>query len=320
MTKYTTFQEAYNAAIALYQNGEFGPALDLLTEIGPQFPADRLEADYLRSCLAVRVDNVPLTYEILDAFYADGIWLAEGIFRASPSFAPLQGLPEFEQRVAAHAELRAQSDPGDPRKLYTLTPDGDGAAPVILHLHGNGSHPDIELPQWQSAADQGWLVAALASEEVFWAGGRAVWSDHESGEKQLAYHFANLKNDYAIDPSRIILTGFSMGADIALAQTLKGDIVPAQGFLIVAPGGPMIDEPESFQPLIEAAKNRNVRGVIMVSRKDGTIDPDKAAHLAQMLNDGGVPCQFIEYPDEGHFYPADFAKRMGEALAFILES
>lgn len=320
MPTYTTFQEAYNAAITLYQNGEFGPALDLLTEIVSQFPDDRIEADYLRSCLAVRVDNVSLTYQILDAFYADGIWLSDGIFRNSPSYAPLQGIPAFEQRVYAHAELRTQTDPGGPRKLYTLPPRGDGTAPVILHLHGNGSHPDIELPQWQSAADQGWLVAALASEEIFWAGGRAVWSDHESGEKQLAYHFANLKKDYAIDPTRIILTGFSMGADIALAQTLKGEIVPARGFLVVAPGGPMIDEPESFRPLIEQAKGCTLRGVIMVSRKDGTIDPDKAAQLAQLLNEGGIPCQFIEYPDEGHFYPSDFGANLPEQLAWITEA
>jgi poly(3-hydroxybutyrate) depolymerase len=321
---YPTYQEVNAAAIGHYQKGEFAQALEILNEAVGQFPANRTEADYLRSCLAVRVNDIPLTYQILDKLYADGIWFAESIFRDSPSYAPLQGNPEFEQRIKSHAELHTQARASGPAQLFTLAPVGDRSTPdsptpIIFHLHGNNSHPTLELPNWQPAADAGWLVASPAAEDVLWAGGHAAWPDHESAERQVAAHFTHLKKDYTIDESQIILTGFSMGGDVAIAQTLKGSIIPARGFLVVGPGGPMIDEPESYRPLIEGAKNRNLRGVIMVSRADGAIEPDKTAQLAQMLNDGGVPCRFVFYPDEGHVYPADFDKRLADALAFVLK-
>lgn len=316
---YSTYQDLNDAAMAHYQMGDFAQALALLDAEAGQFPASRREADYLRSCLAVRVGDVARTYQILDAYYAEGIWMDEALFRNSPSYAPLQGQEEFEKRVRAHVELRARTEPVGQARLHLLHPPASqDASPLLFHLHGNGSHPSTELPNWQPAADQGWLVAAPTAEDVFWAGGNAFWPDHESAEKQVASHFTALQTDHAIDLSRIILSGFSMGADVAIAQALKGDLIPARGFLAIAPGGPMIEDPDSFRPLIEQAKGRNLRGVIMVSRNDGTIDPDKAAQLAQMLNDNGIPCHFIEYPEEGHVYPADFGTRLAEEMAFIL--
>lgn len=317
---YSTYQELNDAAMAHYHNGDFAQALALLDAEGGQFHLFRREVDYLRSCLSVRVGNAARTYQILDAFYAEGIWMDENLFRISPSYAPLQGTDEFEQRVQAHVELRARTEPVGPNRLHILSPAGANAAPpVIFHLHGNSSQPAVELPHWQPAADKGWIVAAPLSENTFFQGAtNAFWPDHETAEKQLAAHFTSLKSGHLFDATRIILTGFSMGGDVAIAQTLKGDIVKARGFLVIAPGGPMMDAPDSFRPLIEQAQGRTLRGVIMVSRTDGVIEPDKAAQLAQMLNDGGIPCQFVEYPDEGHVYPADFAERLGKALAFLL--
>ena len=319
---YKTYQEADTAAMAHYQNGEFAQALDILNQAVAQFPAHRTDADYLRSCLAVRVDNISLAYQIFDSLHEDGIWFAETIFRGSPSYAPLQGKPEFEQRVKSHAELRARAGESDPAQPHLLIPTQEGTPyPVIFHLHGNGSHPSLELPHWQPLMDAGWFIAAPVSDELFWANGNAVWPDHETAEKQLARDFDALKKKkYAMDETPIILTGFSMGGEVAMAQTLKGDIIRASGFIAVAPGGPMMDEPESFRPLIEQAQGRELRGIIMVSREDGVIEPDKAAQLAQMLNDNSIPCKFIEYPDAGHVYPSNFGTRLFELLAWITEA
>jgi dienelactone hydrolase len=316
---YKTYEKAYTVAMSHYRRGEFAEAFEIFNSVGSHFPDQRTEIDYLRSCLAVRVNDYDLAYKILDAFYADGIWFSERILRESPSYQLLQGKPEFEQRVMSHAELRTRSGSSAPAQLHFLIPARESELfPVIFHLHGNGSYPTIELPSWQPAVNAGWLVAAPSAKDALWAGGNASWPDHESAERQISVHFATLKKEHRIDETRIILTGFSMGGDVALAQTLKGDVIKARGFLVVGPGGPMIDDPENFRPLIEAAQGHKQRGVIMVSRADGTIDPDKAAQLAQLLNDSGIPCQFIEYPDEGHVYPADFASSMLDAVTFIL--
>jgi poly(3-hydroxybutyrate) depolymerase len=216
-------------------------------------------------------------------------------------------------------ELRARTEPDGPARLHLLPPSASTtASPLIFHLHGNGSHPDLELPNWQYAANKGWLVAAPAAQDMFWAGGNAVWPSHASAETQIAEHFSALQKDYSIDPTHILLTGFSMGGDIAIAQTLQGNLIPARGFIVVGPGGPMVDDPESYRPLIEAAHGRGLRGVIMASSADPAIELDKITRLAQLLNEGGIPCRFVFYSDEGHVYPEDFPKRLKSALAFIL--
>ena len=318
---YSTYQDLNDAAMAHYQTGDFAQALALLDAEAGQFPASRREADYLRSCLAARVGDVARTYQILDGFYADGIWMDENLFRVSPSYAPLQGQEEFEKRVQAHVDLRTRTEPDGPARLHLLPPSASHVpSPLIFHLHGNGSHPNLELSNWQLAADQGWLVAAPLSENTFFQGANAFWPDHETAEKQLAAHFPTLQTEHAIDLTRIILTGFSMGGDIAIAQTLKGDLIPARGFIVVGPGGPMIDDPDSYRPLIEQANGRGLRGLIMASSADPAIEPEKIARLAQLLNEGGIPCRFVFYPDKGHVYPEDFPKRLKSALAFVLRN
>ncbi|HNB51547.1 MAG TPA: hypothetical protein PK530_06370 [Anaerolineales bacterium] len=318
---YSTYQELNDAVMAHYPKGEFSQALEILNAAVGQFPEHRTDADYLRSCLAVRVNELPLAYQILDALYADRIWISETIFRDSPSYAPLQGQPEFEQRVRAHAELRARMGASTPAQLDVLPPAKESVpTPTIFHLHGNGSHPSVELPNWQFAANKGWLVAAPTAQDVFWAGGNAVWPSHASAETQIAGHFSTLQKDYAIDPTQIILTGFSMGGDVAMAQTLTGNLIPARGFIAVAPGGPMVDDPESYLPLIEGARGRGLRGVIMASSGDPAIDLEKIARLAQFLNEGEIPCRLVFYSDEGHTYPEDFPKRLKSALAFIFRN
>lgn len=317
---YSTYQDLNDAAMAHYQTGDFAQALALLDAEAGQFPASRREADYLRSCLAVRVGDVARTYQILDAYYAEGIWMDEALFRNSPSYAPLQGQEEFEKRVQAHVELRARTELTGPARLHLLAPSAPQTpTPLIFHLHGNGSQPALELPNWYFATKQGWLVAAPLSENTFFQGGNAFWPDHASAEKQLAAHLLTLKNEHTLDETRIILSGFSMGGDIAIAQALKGDLIPARGFLAIAPGGPMMDDPDSFRPLIEQAKGR-VRGVILASSADPAINPEKIARVAQLLNAGGHPCRLVLYSDEGHIYPDDFPKQLKSALTFILRN
>ncbi len=315
---YKTYEDARNAAVAHYQNGEYTEAMIIFDAARPQFPSDRIDIDYYRSCLAARLKNTTLIYQILDELHNDSIWFSEDLFRKSPSYMPLQGENDFEQRVKSHVTLRARSGESQIPTLHTRLPSRvDEPYPTIFHLHGNGSGALAEIDHWQAAVDAGWLVAAPNSANTFWAGGGSFWPDHETAHTQIIKHFADLRAEQKLDTGNIIFSGFSMGGDVVLAEALKGELALACGFLLVGPGGPMTDNPESLKPLIEAAKARNLRGAIIISDSDAAIQGNKLEEVVELLNVGGIPTKFDKYPDIGHVFPSDFGARLPALLAWI---
>jgi pimeloyl-ACP methyl ester carboxylesterase len=104
---------------------------------------------------------------------------------------------------------------------------------------------------------------------------------------------------------RTIVGGLSSGGELAIWLALT-EVIPVCGFIVVAPGGQWMNEPDKWQPLIEDSKNRDLRGMIILGTEDKAVPHESIHRLAEMLNDGDIPCQFIEYPGLGHWYPQDF--------------
>ena len=319
-TGYNTFEEANTVALAHYQKQAYSDAMVVMDAARTQFPDRRADADYLRACLAMRLDDHGKALQILDDLLVDGIWFSTQLLRESPSFKPLQGLPEFERRVAAHQAVREKDEKANGGLLKVLVPEvaGGTALPLILLLHGNGSTAEREIDLWQPAVERGWLVAAPRSEAAFWAGGGSFWPDHDSAYEQVAMHLTHLRQHYNIDEKRVIFAGFSMGGDVAIAETLKGMLVQALGFIVVGPGGPMIDEPESYSPLIVENQDRMIRCVFLMSDSDPLIQPDQIRTFAEMCLERGFPTHLDVYSDNGHVYPVDFEKRLRKALEFFV--
>src|SRR5690349_12140206 len=94
-----TFDDLQEETMRLYQQGDYGATLDLLTREGDQFPDEGSWVLYMRACMAARVGQPAETVRLLDEALAQGYWYGEPVMRQSPSFLPLQGQPEFE-RVA----------------------------------------------------------------------------------------------------------------------------------------------------------------------------------------------------------------------------
>jgi dienelactone hydrolase len=312
-----TYDQMYNQAIAHFQAGEYGAALDLLTEQGGRFPDERTSIDYLRSCAAVRVGQTALALEILQRFLSDGVWFSEQVLRTSPSYAPLQGTAAFELLVKGHGQLRGETA-GESDLL--ITPPVEGTAtpyPLLLALHGNGSSPDNEREDWGTAAEEGWLVAAPQSAQMLWAGAdSSVWTDHETAAREIQAHYDQVSRENPLDPTRLVLAGFSMGGEIALWLALRGEFT-ARGFVLVGPGGGDIDNPEAWRPLIESAAPRNLRGVIFLGEADNAIPHDHIQTISDLLNEGGIPCRLVRMPDIRHEFPADFGERLAEALRWV---
>ncbi len=317
-----TFDELVAAITQHFQNGDYAQALALADEHAPRFPQHAAHMAYLQMCLAARLEQRPRLFAILQAMHQQGIWYSEEILRNSPSFKAIQNDPIFESLIAESNNLRTQEAKAAPAILVTY-PQGkcqsaDETCPLLLALHANGESPESALAGWHTAAQEGWLVAAPRSSHTLWAGGGNMWFDHQESAVEIITQIEHLAENYWVDGEGMLLGGFSMGAEVALWMALKG-LLPAHGFILLAPGGPLMDDPDQWLPLIQTAADRELRGYILFSEEDPTIPHAGIRKTAALLNQHGIPTHLEVLHGLAHEYPPDFEHHLRLALDFIGE-
>lgn len=314
-----TYEEMNAEAMRLYGQQEFAQMLELLNREGDNYPERTVEILYLRSCMAVRVGQPDLALRILQEALDKGLWYGHAIMRDSPSWQSLQGLPEFERMVeickVREDEARATSRP----QLFILEPDGgclgEQSCSLVISLHGNGANGPQSIDGWRSVVSEGWLLAAPQSSQLV-SLDSYIWDDQDTALREVAGHYATLKERYSINPDRVVITGFSMGGETALRVALSGTI-SVRGFILLGPGGSTINTPEAWLPLIERASTRGLRGYILVGEQDEGIPHNAICTLVEMLNGHGIPCELEMIPGARHEYPPDFAARVQRAIAYV---
>ena len=313
---YATYNDLNAETLQLYQGQRFSEAYDLLTREGARFPNEEHAVLYLRSCMAARIGEMEHALEIIKEALDKGYWYGEEVVRQSPSWQPLQGLPEFE-RLATISIARQASGPADPTFMVEEPEGGcrDAECPLLMVLHGNGDNGRYALRAWSPAAAQGLLVASLQSSQVI-SYGAYVWNDQETALPEVEEHYREIKRQYRVDESDVVIAGFSMGGETALRAALNGSI-PARGFILLGPGGPTIDAPEGWLPLIKQASGRGQRGYILVGEADVQIQHESIRKLVEILNDHGIPCELETLPDIRHEYPREFEPSITRALNFV---
>jgi predicted esterase len=313
-----SYDEMQAEAMEHYQAQDYAGALEILTREGDRFPEEAANVLYLRSRMAARVGQPDLALQILEDALNRGLWYGEQVMRESPSWQPLQGLPAFERLAAVCKERQAAAQIGP--DLRVLEPaDGcpaPAACPLFLALHGNAGTADSAIQGWRAVAAAGWRLVALQSSQV--GGVNAyLWNDQETAVRETAAQYAELCDRYAVDPTRLVVAGFSLGGETALRIVLSGSI-PAPAFILLGPGGPMMETPAAWLPLIAQGAGRGVRGYVFLGERDNAVEQDAARRVVDLLNANGVPCALEMLPNLAHAYPADFGPGLGRALAFVL--
>jgi predicted esterase len=310
---FTSYETLFNTAMALYREQKYPEVLDLLTTEGQRFPEHASMILYLRSCMAARAGLPEHAIQILTEAVDRGFWYGAETMRQSPAWINLQGDPEFE-RLAAICIDRQVAAVQDP-KIFTLAPDSDDPLPVFFALHGNGDSGLNTLYGWNSVIDLGWLLVAPQSAQAESSDGY-IWNDQPIALRQLVDQFTGLRQEYTIDEKRVIGAGFSMGGETVLRLALTGP-VPMKGFLLLAPGGPTIDDAEEWLPEIRQAKGRGLRGYVLIGENDDIVPQAQIRRLVDLLNKHGVPCQLEVVPGLRHEYPRNAEPLLQRALAFI---
>jgi len=203
----------------------------------------------------------------------------------------------------------------EPRSLKT-----DSPIPFCMVFHGNESNAQAHMEYWRPLADMGWLIALPQStrageklDTYIWnTPGKAEW-DFEATQK----HFTEIQQNYSIDPTNIIVGGFSMGGGFALELAL-GWHIPAKGFIAVAPYVPYkyIDPESNYADLVQS---HTQRGYCIIGKKDFYAAEGTSA-LAERLPKMGISCYVESHENLEHEYPSNFDQSLRQSQKFILSA
>ncbi|MFX0184449.1 MAG: alpha/beta hydrolase [Candidatus Hodarchaeota archaeon] len=290
----------------LYQAGKYKEVIDFLKDVPNRFPDRKPAIYYPQICAASKLERYDLSIQLIQEILDEGGWYSEMVLRQSPSLKPLQDMPEFKKLLKINVERSKHVSTHE--NNITVIPDNTNPPyPLMLALHAGSGFIEEEYESWKMIVNQGYVLGMPRSTNVFWSGkDSAYWPDHESAANQIKAYVDRLNINNSLDLERTILGGLSSGGELSIWLALT-ETIPVRGFIVVAPGGQWMNEPDKWQPLIEDTKNRDLSGVIILGEEDKAVPHESIQKLSKMLNNGGVPCRFIKYPGLGHWYPPDFA-------------
>jgi predicted esterase len=314
------FDALYARLNSLYDEGKYAEGLEAALQGRKDFPESANVLCHFGACLAARLGDADQAFKLLEEALAGGYWLTVNGWE-DEDFESIRDLPAFERlRAASMARLEAAQADARPELLTVLPALGVGAMPLLLALHGNASSVRWHRAHWRGAAHAGWLVGMPQSSQAAGPDSEGavtfVWNDVPLARREILDHYTALHKAYRLDRKRIVLGGFSRGAEMAIDLAVTG-AVPVRGFVAVCPGGPLTLEPERWEPIIAEGEGRGLRGTVIMGGQDRRLAPG-TERLVELLRGVGIPCKFEIHPDMGHDYPADFDARLGDHLAFAL--
>lgn len=315
---YTTFNQLTEQLVQHFQNQRYAEALELIMTEGGNFPEDRMMADYWKMVSAARVENRKLVYEVARKSLADGLWYGEVLWRQSPSYAPLQGDPEFEKIVADSLEAQSRDKPSTEPIVIIKTPLNHSAkSPLLIALHGNQSTAKGTLPFWESAVLDGWVTVLPQSNQTVFKGAFA-WDDLEKSKAYIVRQYDALVKNTAFDEKQVVIAGHSMGGLIAIQTALEG-LIPIRGFVVNGPGVPYLDEPEELDKLLISTRQRGLCGYFILGQQDDVINIPEVESLAEKMKAAGIPCQVEVIANSTHDHNPAYDPALRRGLAFVLE-
>lgn len=313
---YATFNQLTEQLVQHFQDQRYAEALELILTEGNKFPDDRMMADYWKMVSAARVGNHSLLYEVARQSLADGLWYGEFLWRQSPSFAPLQGDPEFEQIVATSHAAELRDVPLEEPIVITRFPLSHSAqSPLLIALHGNQSTAERTLPFWESAVMDGWVTAIPQSNQVLFKGAFA-WDDLEKSKAYLSSQYEALAKSAAFDSRRVVIAGHSMGGLVAIQIALEG-LTPVRGFVVNGPAIPYLNDSEELEKLLAPAHDRGLRAYFIVGEQDNAINAPEIKNLAEKMTAAGIACEIEMVPNATHDHTPAYDAALRRGLAFV---
>ena len=316
---FSNFDELLARIEELNRSRDYAQAMQLADQAIQAYPEYAHVLHYWRLMLAARSGEKEHALDILNHVLQGGFWYSEALLRKSPALQNLQGNPDFENLVQVNQRLR-EVDSIEKYPMLILRAEGQcqpggPPCPVLLGLHANIATARDSVDFWKPAATDGWLVGAPQSSQAIWKGAY-VWDDHRLAAEEIENHAGALKQQYAVDPERVVLAGHAMGAEVAIWLALNGT-ANAHGFVALAPNGPFTLQTEKWQPLVEKNPNPGLRGYVILGEEDNRVAEANLRTLVDFFDQGGIPCDLEIVPHAGHDYAPEFDSSLLRGLEFV---
>lgn len=312
-----SFRSLQSRLFELYTKGEYRKALDLVLEGEQHFPDQEGRIGFWIACLHSRLGQLDSAVQVLQGKLAHGHWWAEEKMLGDEDLAPLQDLADFRSIIAECAARRREAQKAAKPDLLIRVPPSAAPSdgyPMVIALHGRDGRADAFAPYWEASTAHGWMLSVPTSSQILSPDGFG-WDDRETAERDVAWAHERTCAAHRVDRSRILVAGFSQGGALAIRMALKGDVVPARGFLVVAPS-PLRDSPEVVNEWLGSGMKRGVHGWIFTGERDYA--RAQSMELRDRLVASGVPCELAIQRDLGHEFPTDFPMRLASALESVI--
>jgi predicted esterase len=305
---------ACGRALRPYDEGRITDALEMVDDIERRFPERSAYMSSPRACLHAVVGNLDGAIEVARAAIQRGWWWSEARI-ADPDLDPVRDHPEFRALMQEMAELRRRARSRVPPRpeVVIFTPDDSAARAVVIALHMYGTTAEETIPYWRTATSWGAIVAVPES-GLRDAGGAPCWDDDGLAERDVRIALDEARRAHPAGECPVVLGGASQGAAHAVRLAITDRIPQCRGFIGVVGAGPF----SAIEASISAAAARGVRGWFIGGEADVLVRRRQERMHAELVT-RGLECRLEIVPGLGHWYPDDFAARLGRALDFVTE-
>ncbi len=232
-----------------------------------------------------------------------------------PDLASIRGGAGFAEATAMIRANRAGmferfKAAAERSEILTILPRGNPEGPrpliVVLHGYGGAARNNAELYR-RAAAKRGAIIAAPNALRPGPGGQGFSWTYRDEAEWWVLRAIDKVSDLHAVDPQRVILAGFSQGANVALGVGLK--------------------HPDRFAGLLPVAGRYEADrmptpegGGPRVYLLTGGADPGAESFrtAAERLGAAGLEVRLRMIPALGHSYPRRATAELGKALDYLL--
>jgi carboxymethylenebutenolidase len=213
--------------------------------------------------------------------------------------------------MLSQSELNFESG-GESIRLDCFLPSAESQRlPAVIGLHGSGGgHASMAEPA-RLLAEQGYAVYVLhyfertATTEI--DGLATIARNFPAWMKTLWDAVSFVSAQPSVDPERIGLLGFSLGAYLALSAAAIDSRVKI-----------VVDYFGGFPKEMKLFMRRLCPVLILHGEQDATVPVAEAYHLQQMLEKKQIPYEMKIYPGVGHGFNGEIWRDSGlRTLAFL---
>lgn len=222
------FEEIRSEVRELWASGEYGRAIDLLETNRSRFAEgyeEFIAYDYLGK-LHVQKDSFEKGFEYLHAgmdegyFYSFFPWFLEKIENA----------PDSDSLLSKNERIRSSAWDTTRVRFEAILPENfqeDQLYPLLLFLHGGNSSLDGIKEEWKNVELEQPHIVVLVQSSSPVSSFAYNWPDSDRSREDIQSVYNQVKNDYSIDESQVIVAGFSAGGRMSV-DTILQNTIPAK--------------------------------------------------------------------------------------------